>query len=65
MTDKEVKLQLEILKKQLSKLGMAALQSKMPIEIDKASRYLKPFANLENAFEREIRKFIIQNKINE
>lgn len=65
MTDQDVKKQLEILKKQLSKLGVEALQSKTPIEIDKATRYLRPFANLENAFDREIRKFTNQNKLNE
>jgi hypothetical protein len=37
----------------------------MPIKIDDAAKLLKPFANLENAFDRDIRKFSTQNKLNE
>ena len=65
MSPQEIKTQLESFKEGISALGIKALQSKIPIKIDDAAKLLKPFANLENAFDREIRKFATQNKLHE
>lgn len=62
MDNSVIKIKLENLKKEITKLGMEALQSQMPIKIDDAAKFLKPFANLENAFQREIIKFSLENQ---
>lgn len=63
MENQEVKQKLEELRKEVTKLGLEVLKSKIPINIDDVGRLLKPFANLENAIDREIRKFNQQKNI--
>jgi len=65
MSPQEIKSELEKLRKQLTALGFNAINQKTPIKVDDMQKILKPFVNLENAFDREIRKFSTQNKLNE
>lgn len=63
MDNQEVKQKLEELRKEVTKLGLEVLKSKTPINLDDMAKFLKPFANLENAIDREIRKFTQQKNI--
>lgn len=64
MSPQQIKFRLELIKKSVTSLGLEVVNQKEAIKIDDMQKLLKPFANLENAFEREIRKFSTQNKTN-
>jgi hypothetical protein len=64
MSPEEIKSRLESLRQATTALGFEAINQKTPMKVDDMQKILKPFINLENAFDREIRKFSTQNKIN-
>jgi hypothetical protein len=64
MSPEEIKSRLESLRQAITALGFEAINQKTPMKVDDMQKLLKPFINLENAFDREIRKFVTQNKLN-
>ncbi len=64
MSTEEIKEKLEALRKATTALGFEIINQKTPMKVDDMQKILKSFINLENAFDREIRKFSAQNKIN-